>query len=103
MVDYKGMPAYEITFDQREGLKRSLYRGKLFIDTEELAFLEIDYALSPAGLPYNVYGDGAMRALLAVLNIQIEMRGDAAKVEYQKVGDRWVLSRGGQHFAELPQ
>lgn len=92
VVDYKGMPAYEITFDQREGLKKSLYRGKLFIDTEELAFLEIDYALSPAGLPYNVYGDGAMRALLAVLNIQIEMRGDAAKVEYQKVGDRWVLS-----------
>lgn len=92
VVDYKGIPAYEITFDQREGLKKSLYRGKLFIDTEQLAFLEITYALSPAGLPYNSYGDGATRALMAVLNIQIETRGDAAKVEYQKVGDRWVLS-----------
>ena len=92
VVDYKGMPAYEITFDQREGVKKPLYRGKLFIDTAQLAFLEVAYALSPARLPYYSYGNGATRALLAVLNIRIEMTGDMAKVEYQKVGDRWVLS-----------
>ncbi|WP_346321052.1 serine hydrolase [Chitinophaga sp. YIM B06452] len=92
VADYKGMPAYEITFDQREGLKRSLYRGRLFIDTAQLAFLEIAYALSPAGMPYHRYGDGATRALMAVLNIQIETQGDSAKVEYRKIGDRWVLS-----------
>ncbi len=92
VVDYKGTPAYEVIFDQRDGLKRSLYRGKLYIDTDKLVFLSIEYALSPKGLPYNSYGDLPTKTLMAVLDIHISTRKDGARVEYQKVGDRWVLS-----------
>ncbi|RPD39723.1 serine hydrolase [Chitinophaga barathri] len=92
VVDYKGIPAYEIRFDQREGLKKSLYRGRLYISTDDLVFLDFDYALSPAGITYNSYGDGATKAMMSVLSIHIQTLRDGAKVEYQKVGDRWVLS-----------
>lgn len=92
VVDYKGMPAYEIIFDQRDGLRKSLYRGKLYIDTGHLVFLAIDYSLSPKGIAYNSYGNLPTKTLMAVLDIHISTRKDGAKVEYQKVGNRWVLS-----------
>lgn len=92
VTDYKGTPAYEVIFDQREGLKKSLYSGRLYIDTKSLAFLSIEYALSPKGLSYNKYGDLATRALMAVMDIHINTQKDGIKVTYQQAGDRWVLS-----------
>ncbi|RAJ76756.1 CubicO group peptidase (beta-lactamase class C family) [Chitinophaga dinghuensis] len=92
VVDYNGIPAFEIQFDQRAALKKSLYRGRLFLDTTHLVFLETDYELSPKGLPYNSYGDLATKALMNIFDIHIRIRHDGAKVIYRKIGERWTLS-----------
>ncbi|MGO4291100.1 serine hydrolase [Chitinophaga sp. RAB17] len=92
IVDYKGAPAYEITFDQRAGVKKSLYKGKLYLDKETLTFLKIERELSPRGLSYASYGDLASKTLMSLLDIHINPRKDVLSVEYQKVGERWVLS-----------
>lgn len=92
IVDHKGIPAYEIIFDQRDGLKKSLFRGRLYVDTAQLVFLTIEYTLSPKGLQYNSYGDLATKTLMAMLDIHVSTRMDGAKIAYQKVGSRWVLS-----------
>ncbi|NLR60292.1 serine hydrolase [Chitinophaga polysaccharea] len=92
IVNYKGQPAYEITFDQREELKESLYKGRFYIDQASLAFLKVEYALSPKGLPYARYGDMVTRSLLKMLGMDIKRLKETTAVEYNKVGDRWVLS-----------
>jgi hypothetical protein len=52
MIDYNGKEAYEIGFDQKDVVKRSLMQGKLILDANSLAFLKFDTHLSPKGLPY---------------------------------------------------
>ncbi|NLR77911.1 serine hydrolase [Chitinophaga eiseniae] len=92
IINYKGQPAYEITFDQREDVKESLYKGRFYIDEASLAFLKVEYALSPKGLPYARYGDMVTRSLLKMLGMDIKRLKETVAVEYNKVGNRWVLS-----------
>ncbi|MFL9483484.1 serine hydrolase [Chitinophagaceae bacterium LWZ2-11] len=92
ITDYKGTEAYEISFDQKDGLKKSLYKGKIYLSTQNLVFLCIQYALSPKGMPYSRFGDFGMRALMKIVNIDIDIIKDETKIEYRKIGDRWVLS-----------
>lgn len=92
IINYKGQPAYEITFDQRDDVQESLYKGKFYIDEGSLAFLKVEYALSPKGLPYARYGDMVTRSLLKILGMEIKRLKETAAVEYNKVGSLWVLS-----------
>jgi CarboxypepD_reg-like domain len=52
LIDYEGRTAYEIVFDQKDSLKKPLYKGRIIIDTTSLAFLFFEYGRSPKGLPY---------------------------------------------------
>jgi hypothetical protein len=52
LIDDAGKPAYEIQFDQKEGLEEALHKGRILIDSASLAFVAFDYSLSPKGLPY---------------------------------------------------
>jgi CubicO group peptidase (beta-lactamase class C family) len=52
VTNYNGHKAYEISFDQKDGIKKSLNGGKMFIDAESHAFLEFDLWLSPKGIKY---------------------------------------------------
>jgi hypothetical protein len=58
LIDYEGHTAYELTFDQKDGVAKSLFKGRIIIDTASLAFLCFDYCASPKGLPYRSLGPG---------------------------------------------
>ena len=46
-----GKDVYVVTFDQRDRFRgKALYKGKLYIDTETLAFVRIESELSPKGV-----------------------------------------------------
>lgn len=92
IADYKGTPAYQVDFDQRNGVKHSLYKGTMYIDTVSLAILNIQYGLSAKGLPYNSYGDAATKALMAILDVHIATRQETINVEYQKVNGYYLLA-----------
>jgi CubicO group peptidase (beta-lactamase class C family) len=92
ITTYKGHEAYEITFDQKDGLKKSLYKGRLFIDTKTFAIMGLNYVLSPKGIQYARYGDGATQILLKLLGLSVTMKKDDIKIEYRKTGNKWVLA-----------
>jgi hypothetical protein len=58
LIDYEGHTAYEITFDQKDGIAKPLFKGRIIIDTASLAFLCFDYGLSPKGFLYRSLGRG---------------------------------------------
>jgi hypothetical protein len=58
LVDYEGAAAYEILFDQKDDIQTSKYKGRIIIDTANLAFLCFDYGRSPKGLSYLPRGNG---------------------------------------------
>lgn len=92
VVDHQGEEAYKITFDQRDGLKKALYKGTLYISTGSLTFLSLEYGYSPKGISYARYSDMATRALMKLLDIDIDLLKDDNRVVYRKAGSKWVLS-----------
>lgn len=92
-IIYEAQRAFVITFDQKNGLKESLYSGKIYLEKENLAILYLEYGLSSKGLAYAKYGDGPTRTLLKLFGMNIQMQKENYKIHYKKYGDRWYLSK----------
>jgi len=92
IVDYKGIPAYEIDFTEKPGIKKVTFRGKVLIDTKTYAFLLFDIATSPEGMAYVQIGNFAERMLMKLMNTHLEVKKDEDEITYQKVGDKYVLA-----------
>jgi hypothetical protein len=52
LIDDDGRPAYEILFDQKDGLEEALHKGRILIDSASMAFVSFDYSLSPKGMAF---------------------------------------------------
>jgi len=91
VVNYGQQRAYEIHFDERDGIKKSLYKGKLFIDVDDLAFLAFDYGLSPKGLKYFGWGL-SMNLLLAMSHIDAKLLADHYTITYRRYGSKYYLN-----------
>lgn len=91
-TDYNGVPAYLISFDQKDGVKKSKLKGKLWLEASSLAFIAFEYARSPKGIEYAQYGNMATRALLKIIGMQIGIKNEACLIRYRKYGSKWVLS-----------
>jgi CubicO group peptidase (beta-lactamase class C family) len=92
IIDYNGTNAYEIAFDQKDDIKESLFKGKLYLDVNDLAFIAIDLGRSPKGIEYAKYGDAGTRALMKLIGLHIDIYKDDFSVRYRKFGDKWILS-----------
>lgn len=82
---------HEISFDQKPLIKDGLYRGRIFFSTSSLAVVQVEYELSPRGLPYVQAGSAAERAALKLLNIQIDVSRQRTVICYRPFGRRWYL------------
>ncbi|MDB4285853.1 serine hydrolase [bacterium] len=89
---YDGEDVYVISFDQKKGLKKARYKGKLYIDSKTFAFIHIDYSLSPRGIFYFKYGSASQRALMATMGIRITMPKNEHQISYKKIGNKYYLS-----------
>ncbi len=87
----EGRATFKITFNQKQG-KFSGYKGYFIIDRETLAFLHLNFGLSPQGLKYHKYGSAELRARLAMEGIELDMSRNDTKVWYKKVGEKYYLS-----------
>ncbi|WEK36830.1 MAG: serine hydrolase [Candidatus Pseudobacter hemicellulosilyticus] len=87
-----GRPVYQISFDQQDGIKESLYKGVLYIDQATEAFVALEFNRSPKGITYARYGNAAERVLLKLLAMQIDIFRENARIHYQQVGGKWVLA-----------
>lgn len=96
---YNGHEVYVIDFDQKEGIKKSLFSGRIFIEVESLAFVSAEARLSEKGLPYHKIPGFTNRMILKVMGIQytpIEMH---YKIDYKKFDNKWYLHYVNNHFA----
>ncbi len=112
IVDYNGHNVYELSFDQKEGIKKPLYKGKIFIDTDDLAFLEFDISLSPRGMAYYDWGF-FMKMMLNMAHVKARVLSDSKIITYRKFGRKYYLNRansesriylagGNRHFVFDP-
>jgi len=91
IVDYNGSEAYDIGFDQKDGVEESNRKGKLFLDVNSLAFLEFDYGLSPKGLKYWKLGSEQKKAF-DLLGVNANISGNRVTVTYIKYGNKYYIN-----------
>jgi CubicO group peptidase (beta-lactamase class C family) len=89
---YNGVDAYCIIFDQKDGVKESCLKGKLWLDAGSLAFIAFEFQLSPKGIDRAQYGNAATRALLKIFGLQINIKKETHLIRYKKYGNKWMLS-----------
>lgn len=80
--------AYTIEFDQKAGIGLSLYKGKIYIDTETLAISGAEFKLSPRGIEYAP--DAMIKKKPMGMKIDIPEAGYIVK--YRFIDGRWFLS-----------
>lgn len=85
-----GVEVHEISFDQKK-IKDALYRGKLYLHTASLAFVAIDYELSPVGITHFRVGNAAERAAMKLLDIAIDLVAHKKTITYRPFGNKWYL------------
>lgn len=91
-----GVEVHEISFDQKD-VKESLYHGKIFLETESLAFVAIEYGLSPKGIAHFKVGNAAERAAMKLLDIDIDLYLHEEKLSYRKFGRKWFPDHAERH------
>lgn len=87
-----GQTAHKIYFNQKEGLKKSLYEGYIYLEETSLAIIHINFSMSSRGAQYAQFGSAALRALLSLSGLKITVEKEDFQVFYQKYGDKWYLS-----------
>ncbi|AXY73107.1 hypothetical protein D3H65_03585 [Paraflavitalea soli] len=92
VMQYNGREAYQLLFDQKEGINESLFKGRILIDVESLAFISVQMARSPRGMAYCKYGDAGTRALMKIIGLNIDVRKEAWDITYRPYGGKWILS-----------
>lgn len=90
IVQYGGVEVHEISFDQKN-IKDALYRGRLYLHSVSLAFVAIEYELSPKGIAYLKFGNAAQRAAMKLLDIDINVLAQRMVITYRPFGDKWYL------------
>ena len=91
-ITYMDQEVFVLSFDQKYGVKKAGYKGKVFIDTKTYAIVYLDYGFSPIGIKYHKFGDAAQRALMKILDIHIEMPKSDYKISYKRIGGRYYLN-----------
>jgi CubicO group peptidase (beta-lactamase class C family) len=91
LVRYNGKEAFLILFDQKEGIKKALYRGKIWLDADDLSFLELNISRSPRGLKYYDWGFW-QRLMFKLSHVTGRILSDTVVVTYGKYGDKYYLN-----------
>jgi hypothetical protein len=85
---------YIIHFDQKEGVKKTLYKGSIFIDTASLAIVEFEAGLSPEGLDFQKVLPLKMRILAKIAGYSINIQEISIQAKYEVYNEFWVIDKG---------
>ena len=91
ITSYESRDVYKISFDQRDGLKKDLWSGTLFIDAESGAIIELNYALSEKGVAYRKHLSGKDQLMAGLLGINFEVLNKGQHYSYHRIGTSWSL------------
>lgn len=90
-TSYNDKEVYVISFDQKDGIKKAGYRGKLVIDLETFAFIHLDFGMSPKSIQYHK-ASASQRILMELFDIHLAAVKSDTQISYKKIGDKYYLS-----------
>lgn len=82
---------YHVLFDQKDNIKKSLFKGHFYIDTASLAFVGVEVYLSPKGIQYQNVIPKTYQFLAKILGYSIEIKDFRYNINYQLYQNKWVL------------
>lgn len=94
LIEKDGNFCYLLAFDQKEGLKKTLFKGVLYIDTASMAITEFQAGLSPEGLDYQKFLPLKIRILIKIAGFKINIKNIAFYAKYEKYEDYWIIKEG---------
>ena len=86
---------YMIKFDQKEGKKKTLYQGTMYVDTGSYAVVEIEANLSPLGIDFQKLLPLKIRLLAKIAGYTINIQDVAFQAKYTQYNGYWVIDHGG--------
>jgi hypothetical protein len=89
-----GHTLFMIKFDQREGVKKTLYQGTLFIDTTSFAVVEIEANLSPMGIDFQKLLPFKLRLLAKIVGYNINIKDLAYSAKFELYNGYWLVKQG---------
>lgn len=89
-VIVNGEEAYVIKFDQKDGIKKALYRGTVVILMSSYAIVSLDFVLSPKGRAYAQSDVPFLqRPILSLLGYNLQKANEELSLKYMKINDKW--------------
>ncbi len=87
LAQYDKGQVYVIAFDQKPNVAYPLYKGKIYIDKESLAFVKAEFGISPLGLEYAT----SILVKKSSSKIKAKVLGANYLVSYSNLEDVWKL------------
>ena len=87
---YNDKPVYVVEFDQKQGVRKPFYKGKIYVDINSLAIVSCKYQYSPRGIKYLRPGLLA-RGMLKMMGISLEFSNIYLGVNYVEHNNKWYL------------
>jgi hypothetical protein len=83
-----GRENYVVEFDQKDNLNMPLYKGRMYLDTKNMAFSRMEFSLSPKAL------DLAEGELIRKkpMDLRVDVLGADYLVNYRMLNDKWYLN-----------
>jgi regulation of enolase protein 1 (concanavalin A-like superfamily) len=91
ITSYEGRDVFVIGFDQRDGLKKNLWKGTLYIEAESLAIIGLTYSLSEKGMEYRKHLSGTDNVMANLLGIDYTVLRRTNRYSYRQENGRWRL------------
>jgi hypothetical protein len=87
-VTIDGRDNYVIEFDQKDNVNYPLYKGKIYLDTKNLAFSRLEFSLSEKGI------DLADNELVRKkpIDLKVNVIGAHYMINYRVLDDKWYLN-----------
>jgi hypothetical protein len=79
---------YVIEFDQKENVDMPLYKGRIYIDTKNMAFSRLEFSLSDKALVEA--GNDLVRK--KPMDLKVDVLGAEYLVNYRMLNDKWYLN-----------
>ncbi len=83
-----GRDNYVIEFDQRENVDLPLYKGKIFLDTKNMAFSRLEFSYSDKAL--DIADNELVRK--KPMDLKIDVLGANYLINYRILDDKWYLN-----------
>jgi len=91
LVNYNGKEAFEIEYEPRQGVKEPLLMGNIFLDADDLAFLEVREILEPEHAKY--FNWSFMQSVnFKLSHINARISSDSLVITYRKYGGKYYLN-----------